>query len=64
MKGELHISAREATACTYLPDDKMLAEEINKYLFNICLDMIYEILRHILHSFPVLKTAHKTLQIH
>jgi hypothetical protein len=21
MKGELHISAREATACTYLPDD-------------------------------------------
>jgi hypothetical protein len=27
MKGELHISAREATACTYLPDDS------NLYLF-------------------------------
>jgi hypothetical protein len=27
MKGELHISAREATACTYLPDDTYRSDD-------------------------------------
>jgi hypothetical protein len=41
MKGELHISAREATACTYLPDD-ILTNDPEHYFHNfICLGEAY-----------------------
>jgi hypothetical protein len=46
MKGELHISAREATACTYLPNDRRgLTGESALYprqvlvLFEVCRDL-------------------------
>jgi hypothetical protein len=71
MKGELYISAREATACTYLPDDitrtqsrcilqglPITAQEINVTKYDLVSNPVYVVVNR-LHNFPGLASVSK-----